>query len=191
MNRIRTLNIIFINFLIFCSLIFQACTHKPNLSPEIELTDSDAILLIGVESDSQIERVSMGICELENDVCNRPIINTNFAFIRPEKGYVIAKLKPTENNSRYTVGSFTFPRQPYINNVFGVKKNDKVPAVEAIANKLVYPGTLIVKKDSPYAISLSFKFEPDKAREFIENNYPHFIQKFEFKKMSVVIWGRD
>jgi hypothetical protein len=170
-------------------LIISGCAHKPNLSPEYELPDSDAILLIGIESASfRIDHIVLSLGEIEEDNWySIRGITPNFVIVEPKDDFIIAKLTPTNSTSRYVANNFIWKDLRPAN--FRAKKYDKVPSFEAIGGKVNYVGTLLLELHSSERMSFTTNFDSDKARKYIENNYPHILPKLEFKQLTFSIVG--
>ncbi len=188
MNNTRIFYIIIICLLNSYLIILSGCFHRPDLSPENALANSEAILIIGVESSPPVHNLSLSYGLIKGENWYRPFPNPNFVIVMPKNGYIIAKLKPTDHNSRYIISSFNYTFQ---HGNFRAQKFDKAFAFEAISKKILYPGTIVLNYISPNSINASFIFQPDKATEFIKENYPHLTQYLEFKQMISAIVAKD
>lgn len=151
---------------------FLGCTA--NLAKDVVMTAGDTVVVIGVNNISHVE---MGKGTKANQEF-KPTRGTLVPLLaNPENGYIIKKLTAISDESRYGISEVNV----FVpNHYYGICNWKQTLAFEGPSGKVIYIGDLNAVVDEGV---LSFKITNniEKARAFINSNYPYLNGRLEYK----------
>ncbi len=168
-------------FRILCVIAFSistltACTTE-NIRPgsAITLDGESAALLIGF---NPRYKVALLRGPVKDNIWTRPAVDFPEAYVYPEDGYILVKLKPTSNTEKVGISLITFEQGNFI-----PCNDSNNPVFELKSGTINYAGELNFNTlTNSYSLSLNEK----NARNLIASKYPGGEQAIEVRPAQIM-----
>ena len=158
------------------SMMLCSCGVRENIRPNSPLNLSEsAILFLGFTPKYKVALIRSPV---EGGVWQQAVLHTPDVATSPENGYILVKVKPTVASERMSVSLIVIDRK-----VYAPCPNSIGPTFAVKPGVVNYLGDLSYTVDENDNLKYTYEVGEDRAKEFLREHYPGYIDLFETQPM--------